>query len=85
MAQRSTLFFITPVAFPDHLLRERGFGLLCDINPFFYLIDIIRTPLIHEHFSALSLYEGASIYSIIIWIAVFLITRKMDAKVVFYL
>ena len=43
------LFYATPIIFPAKILEEKGFGLLYKINPFYYMIEITKTPLLGEN------------------------------------
>jgi len=38
------LFYVTPVIFPAELLRQRGLGLVIDLNPMYHLLEVVRTP-----------------------------------------
>jgi ABC-type polysaccharide/polyol phosphate export permease len=40
------LFYITPIIFPSDTLRGTQFQWLFEYNPFYYLLEIIRTPLL---------------------------------------
>jgi lipopolysaccharide transport system permease protein len=39
-------FYVTPIIFPAELLRERGCNFVVVLNPFFHLLEIVRTPLL---------------------------------------
>ena len=39
------LFYATPIIFETSMLDEKGFGLVYRINPFYYFIELVRTPL----------------------------------------
>lgn len=40
------LLYVTPVIYPEELLRQRGLGLVIDLNPMFHLLQVIRTPIL---------------------------------------
>ncbi len=40
------LFYITPIIFPSDMLRGSKFQWIYEYNPFYYLLEIIRTPLL---------------------------------------
>jgi len=42
------LFYATPVIFPASMLAEKGFAFVYLVNPFYYIIEIVRTPMIGE-------------------------------------
>lgn len=39
------LFYATPIIFPASMMEERGFGLFYKLNPFYYMLEIIKTPI----------------------------------------
>jgi ABC-type polysaccharide/polyol phosphate export permease len=39
------LFYATPIIYDASMLAERGFGLLYQLNPFYYIIDIMVKPM----------------------------------------
>lgn len=39
------LFYATPVIYQPEMLAEKGFALVYELNPFYYLIEIIRVPM----------------------------------------
>ncbi len=40
------MFYVTPVLFPAEILRQRGLGLIIDLNPMYHLLQTIRVPLL---------------------------------------
>ena len=39
-------FYATPIIFPAKILKDRGFEYLYLLNPFYYMIEIIKAPLL---------------------------------------
>jgi len=39
--------FATPIFYPDVLVRQKGFGLILDLNPMYWLIDSYRDVLVY--------------------------------------
>lgn len=39
------LFYATPIIFQPEMLAEKGFELVYRLNPFYYLIEVVRTPM----------------------------------------
>jgi lipopolysaccharide transport system permease protein len=39
-------FYATPVIYPPEMLRDRGLGWLCDLNPLAACLELIRQPLL---------------------------------------
>lgn len=42
------LFYLSPIIWSPSLLRETGRTVFLDINPIYYLLDIVRSPLVNE-------------------------------------
>lgn len=40
------LFYATPIIYTTDMLKQKGFSILYEINPFYYLIEIVRTPML---------------------------------------
>lgn len=39
------LFYATPIIYQPEMLKEKGFEWVYRLNPFYYLIDVVRTPM----------------------------------------
>lgn len=40
------LFYATPIIFPKEVLAEKGFAFIYQINPFYYMLEVVRTPML---------------------------------------
>jgi len=78
-------FFVTPVMFPATMLKERHFDWIYRFNPFYYLLEVARYPLLEGKLPALDVYAGASIYIVLVWAIAFLVARSLDSRVVILL
>lgn len=39
------LFYATPIIFPASMLKEKGFEIVYRINPIYYVLEIVKTPM----------------------------------------
>lgn len=39
------LFYATPIIFPASMLAERGFEIIYRLNPFYYMLEIVKVPI----------------------------------------
>ncbi len=39
------LFYATPIIFPASMLAEKGFALVYQVNPFYYMLEIVKSPI----------------------------------------
>ncbi len=79
------LFFVTPIMFPAKMLNERNLEFIYLFNPLYYVIDIVRHPIIGEGIAPLSHYFAAAAYALLVWSAAFIVVRRLDHRVVFLL
>lgn len=42
------LFYATPIIYRPSMLQEKGFSFIYEINPFYYMLEIIRQPMMGE-------------------------------------
>lgn len=50
------LFYVTPVIFEANMLEERGFGFIYKLNPFYYMLEIVRQPMLGNKLPSLEIY-----------------------------
>lgn len=79
------MFFITPIMFPVKLLHDKGVGFIYQLNPLYYLIDIVRHPIIQGELALPENYLCAGVYVLICWLLALLTALKLDSRVVFLL
>lgn len=53
------LFYATPVIYEASMLYEKGFAFLYRINPFYYILEVVRTPMLGVRMPSLSVYVAA--------------------------
>lgn len=71
------LFYATPIIFPAKILKEKGFDYLYKINPFYYMIEIIKTPLLGKEIPSLNIYLTAIMISLIfLFLSIFMIMKE---------
>ncbi|HEY4088566.1 MAG TPA: ABC transporter permease [Bryobacteraceae bacterium] len=78
-------FFVTPVMFPISMLKERRFDWIYQFNPFYYLLEVVRYPLLQGKVPGLEVYMGTGIYIVFLWVMAYLIARSLDSRVVLLL
>lgn len=75
-------FFVTPVMFPIKVLHERNLSFVYLFNPFHYLIDIVRHPIMQGTFAPPEAYLCSAGYVVIVWGVAVAVARSLDSKVV---
>jgi ABC-type polysaccharide/polyol phosphate export permease len=79
------LFFVTPIMFPIKVLKERHLDFVYQYNPLYYLIDIVRHPILEGSFAPAQNYLFAAAYIVAVWVAAIIVARALDNRVVFLL
>lgn len=50
------LFYATPIIYPAERLAEKGFAIIYQINPFYYMLEVVRRPMLGAELPPLSTY-----------------------------
>lgn len=79
------LFFVTPVMFPIKVLQEKHVDFIYQFNPLYYLIDVVRHPILQSEWAPVDSYIYAGIYILITWLSAFVVAAKFDSRIVFWL
>lgn len=75
--------FITPIFWSPDLLAGTGRAIIVRFNPMYYLIDVVRTPLLNGVPSRLS-YEVVFAFTALGWIAALLAFRRFRARIPYW-
>jgi lipopolysaccharide transport system permease protein len=79
------LWFVSPVYFEPNMFRNGGLDALVDYNPIFHLLQLVRAPLLEGKWPTLENYGftllAAAVFALLAW----LVGRKAERKVIFYL
>lgn len=70
------LFYVTPIIFTTDMLSEKGFSLLYKINPFFYLIEVVRTPMLGRGIPSIEVYAVGIGMTILLYMVSIIVTMK---------
>lgn len=55
------LFYATPIIFPSEVLASKGFAFVYTINPFYYMLEVVRRPMMGLALPDLKTYIIASV------------------------
>jgi lipopolysaccharide transport system permease protein len=79
------LWFVSPIYFEARFFQEGGLGVLVDYNPVYHLLEIVRAPLLKGTWPTLTNYAfvigSAALLGLLAW----LVGRRAESKVIFYL
>ncbi len=70
------LFYATPVIYQASMLEEKGFGIVYRINPFYYMLEIVRTPMLGNTVPSAETYFIAAVIAFGVYVvSVFVVMR----------
>lgn len=81
----NVLFFVTPIIFPAQMLAKKGLGGVYQYNPFYYLLEVVREPLLQGTPPGLDIWIGAISYVVFFGIMVWLLCRSLNKRLVYAL
>lgn len=79
------LWFASPVYFEASLFRNGGLDVLVDWNPIYHLLQLIRAPLIDGAWPSISNYLFGLGLALALTFAAWVVGRKAERTVIFYL
>ena len=79
------LFFLTPVMFTPEKLAEKGLDFIYRYNPLYYLIEIVRYPLMQAKAAPNEVYIATGVYLVVISVVALLTARALDKRLVYIL
>ena len=79
----NVIFFVTPIIFPPALLKARNLEFLTAVNPFYYLIEGVRAPLLAGGLADATVYLGAAVYVLILLAVALPLCTLLDRRVVY--
>jgi len=79
------MFFLTPVIFTAEMLKDRGLDMVYLLNPLYYLIELVRFPLLNSTHLPYEQYINAMIYAALVAVISTVLAGKLNAKVAHHL
>lgn len=70
------LFYATPVIFQTSMLDEKGFSIIYKINPFYYILEVVRTPILGKSIPSIEVYIIAVSITLILFIFSIFVVMK---------
>lgn len=79
------LFYATPIIFPASMLAEKGFAIIYQINPFYYMLEVVRTPMLGVALPSITTYIVAITMATVTFLTGIGVMMKNKSTVVFKL
>ncbi|QIB27583.1 ABC transporter permease [Caloranaerobacter azorensis] len=77
------LFYATPIMFPPEMLKARNFSWIYMWNPFYYMMEIIRKPLLGDKIPELFIWIVALLFTLILFIIAVILMTRINRKITF--
>lgn len=81
----NVIFFVTPIIFPAEMLEQRGLGMIYQFNPFYYLLEVVREPLLSGTMPGMDIWGGALVYVAVLALFAWPFCRHLDKRLVYAL
>ena len=79
------LFYATPIIFPVSRLQEQGFEIIYRVNPFYYILEIVKAPMQGNIVSDWNIYIAALLITFIIFFLGVIAVMKSKKGIAFKL
>lgn len=79
------LYFLVPVLYPEKLLADHGYAWIYQFNPLYWLITVVRYPLLTNEMIPQDILICSLIYMVALWGIAMALAARMDRKVVYWL
>lgn len=79
------LWFASPVYFEAEMFRRADLHLLVDANPIFHILQLVRAPLLEGRWPELRSYLFCLGMAVLLTICAWLVGRRSERRVIFYL
>lgn len=79
------LFYITPILFPDKIVKERGLEWLVNLSPFTPFLRILRRPLTDGLTAPWEVWAQAGLTTLIAALLASLLMNRLSKKLIFHL
>lgn len=71
------LFYATPIIFPASKLEEQGFEILYQLNPFYYMLEIVKTPIQGNLVEDFRIYLIAIVITVLVFLTSVVVVMKI--------
>lgn len=79
------LFYATPIIFPAKMLADKGFAFIYEINPFYYMLEVVRLPMLGESLPDLKTYVIALVMAFTTLVVGILVVMRAKKTVAYKL
>ena len=75
------LFYATPIVFEPQVLADGGFAIAYELNPFYYMLEIIKRPMLGVNIPGIDVYITAIAITLVLFIINISLTMKCSDSI----
>jgi len=79
------VFYATPIIYPKENLAQKGFEILYRVNPFYYIIEVVRGPMLGVELPSTGTYLIAAAFAVLVFLLGTYVLMKKRKEIVFLL
>lgn len=79
------MFYGTPIIYPAEMLADKGYSLIYLLNPFYYIIEVVRAPMVGGPLPSINIYIIAACIALIVALIGIYLISKIGREIVFRL
>ena len=79
------LFYATPIIFPADMLREKGYEIVFQVNPFYYMLEVVRRPMLGNGLPSWRVYLVAISFAVVIFTLGIIVVMRAKKTLVYKL
>lgn len=79
------LFYATPIIYDASMLQQRGYSIVYQVNPFYYMLEVVRRPMFGQQLPSVRTYVIAVTMMLVVHILGIFIQVKYRKKIVYLL
>jgi len=79
------IYYVSPIFFMPKMFIAANIGFLIEYNPIYHLLNLFRKPLIEGIAPSLTDYAYVVVAMAILWLGTWLLIKRNESKIIFYL
>lgn len=79
------LFYATPIIYDAEIMAARGFSIVYEINPFYYMLEIVRRPMLGKSLPDLRCYTISILITAVVFIVGVVVQMRAKKEIVYML
>ena len=78
-------FYVTPIIYPIEILANKGYSFIYEINPFYYLVHVVKLPMVGVELPTVQVYFIAVCIALFVFLLGSYLVTRIGRSLVFKL